>query len=232
MRITIDFLSACFKNSPDAAVKKLLADALNKHLPAYGINTRLRVAHFIAQCLHETGDFNFLIENMNYSAQGLANTWPSRFGRKDEKGNYIYHTVNGAKRNVPTSVAEDLARQPIAIGNYVYANRYGNGDTASGDGYRYRGRGPFHLTFKNNYKAFGAHAGVDLVAHPEDVQGIDLGVKSACWFWATNDCNKFADADDIIGVTKKINGGAIGLKDREAKLARVKTAMKDHGYAE
>jgi putative chitinase len=220
MRITIDFLNACFKNSPDAAVKKLLVDALNKHLPAYGINTRMRVAHFIAQCLHETGDFNFLIENMNYSAQGLANTWPGRF------------SITGKGGGAPNALATSLQRQPIAIGNYVYANRYGNGDTASGDGYRYRGRGPFHLTFKNNYKAFGAHAGVDLVAHPEDVQGIDLGVTSACWFWATNDCNKFADADDIIGVTKKINGGTIGLKDREAKLARVKTAMKDHGYAD
>lgn len=215
MLLTIGLMRKCYKNPPSESAQKIIVDSLNKYFPKYSINTELRMIHFIAQCLHESADFNLLIENMNYSSKGLSQTWPSRFQAPDGK---------------PNKLAISIAKQPIAIGNYVYANRYGNGDTNSGDGYRYRGRGPFHLTFKDNYAAFGKHAGLDLVSHPEDVQWLDLGIMSACWYWSNAKCNMSADNDDLNGVTRKINGGLIGIESRRQKLALVKAAFeyKDH----
>jgi len=169
-------------------------DALYAILPDYEINTPHRVAAFIAQCAHESGGFKFLQENLNYRAESLVKTWPRHF---------------------PTlEIAQQYARQPEKIANRAYANRMGNGDEASGDGWRYLGRGLIQLTGKTNYEWFAASIETPLEEIPEYLQTFEGAVQSACWFWESNNLNKEADAGDIKTMTRKINGGFIGLEDR------------------
>ena len=172
-------------------------DALYQIMPVYEINTPKRVAAFIAQCAHESGGFKFLKENLNYRAVSLKRTFPKYF---------------------PTdAIAQDYASRPNkqeAIANRVYANRMGNGDEASGDGFRYLGRGLIQLTGKNNYTLFAAAIDTPLEEIPEYLQTFEGAVQSACWFWEQNNLNKWADAGDILNMTKRINGGTIGLDDR------------------
>lgn len=169
-------------------------DALCKICPEYEINTSKRLAAFIAQCAHESGNFRSLRENLNYRAESLMKTWPSRF---------------------PTlAIARAYARNPEMIANKVYANRMGNRDEASGDGWRYLGRGLIQLTGKENYQWFAASLEMDVEDLPEYMSTFEGAVQSACFFWDTNKLNVEADAGDIKTMTKKINGGAIGLADR------------------
>jgi putative chitinase len=172
-------------------------NALNAILPEYDINTPTRVAAFIAQCAHESGGFQFLQENLNYRAASLRKVFPKYF---------------------PTdALAEEYAARPNrqeAIANRIYANRMGNGDEASGDGFRYRGRGLIQLTGKNNYTIFAASIETALEEIPGYLQTFEGAVQSACWFWDQNNLNKEADAKDIRTMTRKINGGFIGLEDR------------------
>jgi putative chitinase len=169
-------------------------DALYAILPDYEINTPHRVAAFVAQCAHESGGFKFLQENLNYRAESLVKTWPRHF---------------------PTlEIAQQYARQPEKIANRAYANRMGNGDEASGDGWRYLGRGLIQLTGKTNYEWFAASIETPLEEIPEYLQTFEGAVQSACWFWESNNLNKEADAGDIKTMTRKINGGFIGLEDR------------------
>ena len=172
-------------------------EALAQIMPVYEINTPKRVAAFIAQCAHESGGFRFLKENLNYRAVSLKKTFPKYF---------------------PTdAIAQDYASRPNkqeAIANRVYANRMGNGDEASGDGWRYLGRGLIQLTGKNNYTLFAAAIDTPLEDIPEYLQTFEGAVQSACWFWEQNNLNKWADAGDILNMTKRINGGTIGLDDR------------------
>jgi putative chitinase len=171
--------------------------ALNQLLPDYSIDTPQRVAAFLAQCAHESGGFVFLKENLNYRAASLRKVFPKYF---------------------PTdALAEQYASQPNkaeAIANRVYANRMGNGPEESGDGFRYCGRGLIQLTGRNNYESFAD----SIESTPEEVsqylETFEGAVQSACWFWETNNLNQFADTDDIKTMTKRINGGFIGLEDR------------------
>ena len=168
--------------------------ALNKLLPDYGIDTPQRVAAFLAQCAHESGSFKFLKENLNYRAVTLRKVFPKYF--PDD------------------AMAEAYAMQPEKIANRVYASRMGNGDEASGDGFRYCGRGLIQLTGKNNYTAFANSIDTPVEEIPEFLSTFEGAVQSACWFWETNNLNVQADAGDIKTMTKKINGGFIGLEDR------------------
>lgn len=169
--------------------------ALVQLLPDYDINTPKRIAAFIAQCSHESGGFRVLTENLNYKAAGLRRIFPKYF---------------------PTDeLAKQYEKQPSKIANRVYANRMGNGDESSGDGFRYCGRGLIQLTGKSNYQAFADSLEMKVQDVPEYLATFEGAAQSACWFWETNNLNKFADAGDILNMTKRINGGTIGLEDRQ-----------------
>lgn len=168
--------------------------ALSEILPEYEINTPQRVAAFIAQCAHESGGFIFLKENLNYKAASLQKVFPKYF--PDE------------------STAVAYANKPEKIANRVYANRMGNGDEASGDGWRFCGRGLIQLTGKNNYTFFAASLDIPLQEASEYLETFEGAVQSACFFWEQNKLNQWADAGDILTLTKRINGGTIGLEDR------------------
>lgn len=163
-------------------------------LPKYGIDTPLLQAHFLAQVAHESGGLQFTEENLNYSVQGLRSVFRKYFPTID--------------------IANEYARQPKKIANRVYANRMGNGSEASGDGYKFRGRGLIQLTGKDNYQKFSLDSGIDVVTNPDLLLQPEWALTSACWFWNKNKLNKYADQDDMIMVTKKINGGTHGLNDR------------------
>jgi putative chitinase len=169
--------------------------ALEQALPDYDINTPPRVAAFVAQCAHESGGFRFLKENLNYKAESLSRVWPKYF--KDP------------------AVAQQYAHNQEAIANRAYANRMGNGSEASGDGWRFCGRGLIQLTGRSNYQAFADSIETDINDIPEYLATFEGAVQSACWFWESNNLNKWADAGDILTLTKKINGGTLGLADRQ-----------------
>jgi putative chitinase len=174
-------------------------DAMVVQLPQFDVTTPKRVAAFVAQCAHESADFSVLSENLNYSADALNKLFGKYF-IKAGRDSTPYH------------------RKPELIANVIYANRMGNGDTASGEGYKFRGRGPIQLTGKDNYWKFAN----DFFEDPETVMDdpdlvtddVPTSLYSALWFWNKNNLNKFADAGDIKGMTKVINGGYIGLEDR------------------
>lgn len=170
---------------------------LDSVVKTFELNTPLRMCHFLAQCGHESAGFKLKLENLNYSAEALVKIFPKYF---------------------PTlQSATPFAKQPQKIANKIYANRMGNGDEASGDGYKFRGRGYIQLTGKNNYDAFGKSIKVDLVTSPDKVFS-EYPLLSAAWFFHKNGLHKIADegSDDIIvtKITKRVNGGTIGLADR------------------
>lgn len=168
--------------------------AISEILPEYEINTPQRVAAFLAQCAHESGGFIFLKENLNYRAASLRKVFPKYF--PDD------------------ATAAAYANKPEMIANRVYANRMGNGDEASGDGFRYCGRGLIQLTGKNNYTFFAASLGIPVEEASEYLETFEGAVQSACFFWEQNKLNQWADSGDILTLTKRINGGTIGLEDR------------------
>jgi putative chitinase len=170
-------------------------EALSKLLPDYEINTAPRMAAFIAQCAHESGGFRFLSENLNYRAESLMRVFPRYF-----------HTME---------LARAYEKQPEKIANRVYASRMGNGDEASGDGYRYRGRGLIQLTGRDNYTFFAGSLDIAVEEATEYLETFEGAAQSACWFWESNNLNRWADAGDIVKMTKIINGGTIGLEDRK-----------------
>lgn len=168
-------------------------DALNATFERFDISTPLRQACFIGQCGHECGNFRILEENLNYRAEALQKLWAKRF--------------DAAK-------AQMCARNPKLIANTVYSGRMGNRDEASGDGYRFRGRGCIQLTGSANYYHAGQALGVDFIMEPDLVATPQYAALTAGWFWDTHKLNRFADTRDFITMTKKINGGTIGLNDR------------------
>lgn len=185
---------------------KYYIDALNKVLPEYKIDTKLRLCHFLAQILHESGNLKYKSENLNYSAKALRSVFGKYF-KTDE-------------------IANQYARKPEKIANRVYANRMGNGDEASGDGWKFRGRGLIQLTGKNNYKSCGDSVKLDLIKDPDLlINTAEASVKAACWFWNKNNLNSFADNDDVKSITKRINGGFNGLEDRTSILKRAKNVL-------
>jgi putative chitinase len=191
------------------------ADAVVAACQEFSIDTPQRIAGFLSQCAHESGGFERLQENLNYSADGMAGIWPRRFAvlGPDKK------PVKKDGKNQPNKFALALHRKPEMIANVVYSNRMGNGPTESGEGWLYRGRGLKQLTGKDNHRACGAGLAVDLVANPDLLLEPIYAARSAAWFWATNKCNNFADSGDIEGLTKRINGGLIGIEDRKKRYA-------------
>jgi predicted chitinase len=172
---------------------------LEHALPKYGIaDSRLRLAHFFAQILHESGFMRFDMENLNYSADALRRVFGKYFRTKEEANAY--------------------ARQPEKIANRVYANRMGNGREASGDGWKYRGRGLIQLTGRVNYKAFAAWVGDDRIMDDPDLVASEYAVHSAVFFWDRHNLNTLADKDDVVAVTRRINGGDNGLAHRRELL--------------
>jgi len=171
--------------------------ALSQLLPDYEINTPQRIAAFIAQCSHESAGFTALKENLNYKAATLRKIFPKYFPTDD---------LANAYANMPN--------KQEAIANRVYASRMGNGDEHSGDGYRYCGRGLIQLTGKSNYQSFADSLEMNVEDVPEYLATFEGAAQSACWFWESNNLNQWADKGDILTLTKRINGGTIGLEDR------------------
>ena len=182
------------------------------------INTPRRLAAFLAQVGHESAGFTALLENLNYSADGLAATWGSRFAQKDSAGNYIMKMDGGRLRRVPNSDAQKLHRKPEAIANRVYSSRLGNGDESTGEGWLYRGRGLIQITGKTNYQlcSLGLFGDERLLTTPQLLQEWQWAVESAAWYWDSRNVNALVDADDFERVTKAINGGLHGHAQRVA----------------
>jgi putative chitinase len=178
--------------------------------------TPKRLSAFLAQVAHESAEFMRLVENLNYSAQGLANTWPRR-----------YAVDPHARMREPNELARRLDRNPEAIANNVYASRLGNGDEHSGDGWRFRGRGLIQITGRANYLRYACTAfprPEQLLDHPELLEQPLHAAQSAAWFWRAHGCNALADDGDFEGITRVINGGLNGLADRRewhAKAQRI-----------
>jgi putative chitinase len=178
-------------------------EPLEETFAKYEINTNDRQACFLGQCMHESGGFKFLRENLNYSAKALMATWPSRFPDLD--------------------TATAYERQPDKIANKVYGGRMGN--TEDGDGAKYIGRGLIQTTGKENYTHCGEALGIDLVSAPQLLEEPRYAALSAGWFWNKRGLNALADQNDIDIMTKRINGGNIGLADRKAKIDKVRSIL-------
>ena len=182
-----------------------LCEALNKVLSKYEINTPNRVAGFLAQCGHESADFTVLKENLNYGAKGLRGVFPKYFA--------------------DDATAAAYERQPEKIANRIYGGRMGNGPEASGDGYKYRGRGAIQLTGHDNYANFAKSIGKTIDETIAYLETVDGAIESACWFWKSRGLNAVCDSDDIVKMTKLINGGTIGLDDRKAHYEKAKSVL-------
>jgi putative chitinase len=174
-------------------------NALAQACPDYDINTPARLAAFLAQCGHESGGFTAIKENLNYQAASLCRVWPRYFNADN---------------------ANDYAHNQEKIANRAYGGRMGNGDEASGDGYRFCGRGLIQLTGRSNYQAFADSIQEDINNLPDYLATFEGCVQSACWFWEANNLNKWADAGNIEQMTKIINGGTLGIEDRTARYKK------------
>lgn len=193
--ITLEILQAiCPKTKIN--ILQMYAEPLHEVASYYDMYDNIhRAAAFLAQTAHESGGYNFVKENLNYGAKGLMTTFKKYFSSED--------------------LAKQYERKPEKIANRVYANRMGNGDESSGDGYRYCGRGLIQLTGKDNYTRFAKDLDItieDCVTYMETPQG---ACASAGWFWDNNNLNSYCDKDDFVTLTKRINGGTIGLEDRQ-----------------
>lgn len=197
MLVTDDMLLTI--TTPEMAEK--WADSLNETCEEFGIDTPFRIAGFLSNVAHESAGFKFVKENLNYSAGSLMRVWPSRF---------------------PTlEIAQRYAMQPEKIANRAYADRMGNGDEASGDGAKFLGRGLIQLTGKNNYVAYSLACDNESLQRPEIVEQPKYAAESAGWFWNVNRLNTLADAQDVQGMCRRINGGLNGLDDRQMKYSKL-----------
>jgi putative chitinase len=188
---------------------KAWCEELNKALPKYDITTDQRIAGFISQCAHESMDFNALSENLNYREETLNKVFPRYFGP--------------GKRN-----AAEYAKNPEKIANYVYMDEFRTsklGNTQPGDGWRFRGRGLKQLTGRDNYTRFAKDYGMTAEQAAEWLETKEGALASALWFWNTNKLNTIADTGNVAALTKKINGGDIGLADRQARYAKAMAAL-------
>lgn len=211
---TRDMLVAAKVKDPDKWL-----DAIIQTCKEFEIDTPQRIAAFIAQTSHESAGYTMLEENLNYSDVTMAAVWPARFAVQEPDPNRPGKTrpkLDEKGKKIPNAFAKALHRKPEAIANAVYSNRMGNGTIESGDGWNHRGMGAKQLTGKDNHKRCGDYLGIDLVANPERLLEPLLAARSAGWFWKTNNLNRFADAGDIKGMTKVINGGLIGYDQRQA----------------
>ena len=188
---------------------------LNEALREFGIESRLQVAHLLAQLAHESAEFTRLVESLTYtSAERILAVWPSRFWLPSPQ----QPTCPAGRRD-----ARGFVRAPVLLASYVYAGRNGNGSEATSDGFRYRGRGPIQITGRSNYARCGQALGLPLIEQPDLLTDPDVGARAAAWFWTDRKIGPLADANDIEAVTRKINGGTHGLDDRRRYL---QTAMR------
>lgn len=235
--ITLEALKAADTSNDDAYYRSILP-GMQTYATAYAVNTGLRIAHFLSQIGHESG-FKAVLENGNYSAPRMQEIFGCKGGPKN------FDKITGDAKIDPATQrpmrlrdklwtqAKDYAGNPSKLLSYVYAGRLGNGDEASGDGFKYRGRGMIQLTGKSNYQKFSdahnAHLKTDqqdFVANPDLlVSNIGYAVESAFYFWDSANVAVSADADDINAVTLKINGGLNGLDDRRARLIKIKAVL-------
>jgi putative chitinase len=201
--ITEEIIKRVFPHAKKEIVNALIEneDELSKQ---YEIDSPLKWSHFLAQTGHESGGFTTVEENLNYRSETLAAVFPKYFKDVDP---------------------DDYAHQPAKIANHVYANRMGNGDEESGEGYKFRGRGLIQLTGKSNYSAMAHDLGVDLDDLVNHLATADGAVESAAWFWHKNGINKLAEEDNVLAVTKKVNGGTIGLQERTNHTEKLKEIL-------
>lgn len=178
-----------------ADVSDAVVEALDAAMRRFAIDTPARMAAFTAQLAHESGQLRRWTENLSYRWERLRQVFPKYFASDAE--------------------AQAFDRQPQRIANRVYADRLGNGPEASGDGWRYRGRGPIQLTGRDNYRACGSAIGVDLIGDPDLLATPGPGCLAAAWFWSRNGLNALADAGDFVAITRRINGGLTGLAERQ-----------------
>ena len=195
MAITVQQLLQILPNAGQVA--GVFVPVLNTAMSRYQIVGAKRMAAFIAQVGHESGQLTRLVESLNYSTDALRKTWPSRFD---------------------VDLASAVARKPEQIANIAYGSRMGN--TAPGDGWKYRGRGLIQITGKNNYRACGEALGLDLIAQPELLEKPQHACMSAAWYWASRGLNTLADAGSFSKITNRINGGQNGAADRQALYTR------------
>lgn len=170
-------------------------EALCKILPDYNISTPERVACFLGQTMVESAGYKALVENLNYRPETLCKIWPSHFQSEE--------------------IAQQYAHHPEQIANRAYAGRMGNGDEASGDGWKYCGRGLIQITGKDNYSRFAQSIDTPVEEVPEYLGTFEGAVQSACWFWENNNLNQYADQGDVLTITKHVNGGTLGLEERQ-----------------
>jgi putative chitinase len=197
MLVTVNMLHCI--TTPELADRWVVA--LNETCEEFAIDTPFRIAGFLSNVAHESAGFKFVKENLNYSAASLMRVWPSRFPNLE--------------------VAQRYAMQPEKIANRAYADRMGNGDEASGDGAKFLGRGLIQLTGKNNYVAYSLACDNEALQHPEIVEQPKYAAESAGWFWNVNRLNTLADAQDVGGMCRRINGGYNGLDDRQMKYSKL-----------
>lgn len=189
--------------------------ALNEAMREFGIESRLQVAHLLAQLAHESAEFTRLVESLTYtSAERILAVWPTRFWLPSPQ----QPTCPAGKRD-----ARGFVRAPVLLASYVYAGRNGNGAENTSDGFRFRGRGPIQITGRSNYARCGQALGLPLIEQPDLLTDPDVGARAAAWYWTDRKIGPLADANDIEAVTRKINGGTHGLDDRRRYL---QTAMR------
>jgi putative chitinase len=191
--VTFEQLNDFFDNT-DEEIVQAFVEPLNDAMEEFEINTPQRIAMFLAQVGHESGGLTHRKENLNYSADGLRKIFPKYFKTRD---------------------ANEYHRQPEKIANVVYSGRMGNGDEASGDGWKFCGRGLIQLTGRTNYTAFAEYMSMSVEEVVDYLETEEGAAMSAGWFWDSRDLNQWADKGDVLTVTKKINGGTIGLEDRK-----------------
>lgn len=209
MILTPALLKACLPLCPKP---EMWAPLVQTAAEGFGFNKPDRLAMFIAQCGHESRQFGALEENLNYSGEALVKLWPKRFPTMEFAAHYM--------------------RKPEQLANYVYANRYGNGDEASGDGWRFRGRGLIMVTFHDNYKAAGDALKIDLLSNPDWLRKPAVAVAAAGWYWASKGLNELSDdlpddndEADFYTASKLINGGTNGIMERHELWVRSKKVL-------
>jgi len=189
------------------ADRAVITDILDNQdrLPDFGVNTPKRIAHFLSQIGHESGGFKIAVENLNYTAARLMEVWPRRFPNMD--------------------IARQYERNPQKLGNFVYANRMGNGNAASGDGYRFRGRGLLQLTGRSMYRGVKDLTGLELEEHPEIAEHVPHALEIAGGAWKFDKVDRLSENASVEDYTQRINGGQTGIADRRRRFAKVKEIM-------
>lgn len=199
--VTVENLKLMFPKLNNA---EEILEIFKKYFAQYMINTTNRRAGFLAQCAHESGNFTIFKENLNYSREGLLKVFPKYFNESNV-GKYAKH--------------------PEMIANRVYANRMGNGLEESGEGWEFKGRGAIQLTGKSMYLDFATYKGMKLDEVISYLETLEGSIESALWFWKIRNLNKYCDTNDIVGMTRVINGGTNGLDDRKAKYEKFKAIL-------